>query len=326
MDKNVCEKFQEVRNSLSDELGTSGSYKFNDVEFLNNYCDSGSCLSDFDRISAGCLYLLYQFYNDSGIFPSPKHNNPYIVDYILIWLSYMLNLYKTNEYDSIKHFYNDHIKSGHKYNTRINDLIGYDNYKGLIDARKYFLDMNSNIVSKFYEALKSLCKLYNELGNNKNCKNYLNDDNEFFKKYEKLKNDSDITGNDSYNKLLPTLLNDYDNFKKECNNILSPPPKETKENPGQTLVGISGQNVDDLGQNVDDLGQNVHSYEQYFAQDSGQDAHNSDFASSSSIVSKLIPVLLIFGAIPIFLGISYKYSLFGFRKRSQKHLREKLKK
>ncbi|SCL84244.1 Plasmodium variant antigen protein Cir/Yir/Bir, putative, partial [Plasmodium chabaudi adami] len=48
--------------------------------------------------------------------------------------------------------------------------------------------------------------------------------------------------------------------------------------------------------------------------------------SSSSIASKLIPALLIF-AIPLFLGIAYKYSLFGFDKRLQRqYIREKLKK
>ncbi|CDS44590.1 uncharacterized protein PY17X_0700065 [Plasmodium yoelii] len=49
--------------------------------------------------------------------------------------------------------------------------------------------------------------------------------------------------------------------------------------------------------------------------------------SSSSIGNKLFTVLSIFGAIAFFLGISYKYSLFGFRKRAQKqYLREKIKK
>ncbi|CDS44966.1 PIR protein [Plasmodium yoelii] len=321
MNRQMCEKFQEVRNSLPDQLNSSGYYQFKDEEFLNNYCNSNQCQSDYDRISAGCLYLLDQLYKDSGVLPSPKDSNPYIVDYILIWLSYMLNL-TNSKGDNIKSFYSAYINSCDKYKTEISELKDHDNYKDLIDKRKEFLYMDSNIVSKFYEAFKLLCNLYNELDyEKKNCKNYLEDNNEFFKKSEELKKDTSITGNDSYNQLLSTLSTDYNDFKKECKEILSPPPKETKDNPGQTLVGISGQGIDDLGQNV-------HSSEQYFAQDSGQDAHNSDVAlSSSSIVSKLIPVLLIFGAIPIFLGISYKYSLFGFRKRFQKQkLREKLKK
>ncbi|CDU20345.1 PIR protein [Plasmodium yoelii] len=47
---------------------------------------------------------------------------------------------------------------------------------------------------------------------------------------------------------------------------------------------------------------------------------------SSLLTYSLISIAFIFVAIPIFLGISYKYSLFGFRKRFQKQkLREKIK-
>ncbi|CAD2112232.1 CIR protein PIR protein [Plasmodium vinckei] len=49
--------------------------------------------------------------------------------------------------------------------------------------------------------------------------------------------------------------------------------------------------------------------------------------SNSSTSSKLIPVLSIFVVIPIFLGIAYKYSLFGVDKLFQRqYLRKKLKK
>ncbi|VTZ71606.1 PIR protein [Plasmodium yoelii] len=48
---------------------------------------------------------------------------------------------------------------------------------------------------------------------------------------------------------------------------------------------------------------------------------------NSVIKNTLITIAIIFVAASILLGVSYKYSLFGFRKRGQKqHLREKLKK
>ncbi|WBY56185.1 PIR protein [Plasmodium yoelii yoelii] len=48
---------------------------------------------------------------------------------------------------------------------------------------------------------------------------------------------------------------------------------------------------------------------------------------SSVTQNTLITIAIIFVAASILLGVSYKYSLFGFRKRSQKqHLREMLKK
>ncbi|EUD74058.1 hypothetical protein YYG_00005 [Plasmodium vinckei petteri] len=50
-------------------------------------------------------------------------------------------------------------------------------------------------------------------------------------------------------------------------------------------------------------------------------------SSSSSISTTLIPALSIFSIIPVFLGISYKYSLFGVDKIFQRqYLRTKLKK
>ncbi|EAA15627.1 putative yir3 protein [Plasmodium yoelii yoelii] len=284
MNRQMCEKFQEVRNSLPDQLNSSGYYQFKDEEFLNNYCNSNQCQSDYDRISAGCLYLLDQLYKDSGVLPSPKDSNPYIVDYILIWLSYMLNLGKS-ENKIMDDFYNPYINSCDKYKTEISELKEHVNYKGLIDKRKEFLYMDSNTVPKFYEAFKLLCNLYNELDySSKNCEKYLEDNSDFFKKYQELEQDTSNTRNGSYNKLLSTLSTDYNDFKKECKDILSSLSAKTKEKPGPYVDG-SGQDVDVFEQNAD----------------------NSDVASlSSSILSKLIPVLSIFGAIAFLLGVSYK--------------------
>ncbi|ETB58010.1 hypothetical protein YYC_04288 [Plasmodium yoelii 17X] len=294
----ICEKFQDVEEWFLGELDSNGGNKFKHPEYFQNYCIN-KCDTNFDKINAGCLYLLDQFYKHDGLFPSPSISNPNIVDNIFIWLSYMLSLDKTIQHDGIKYFYDNYIKQRNTYNTTISGLIGYDTYKDLIYERKYLLDMDSNIVSKFYQALKLLCNLYNELDyENKDCKKYLDDNSDFFKKYQKLEQDTSITENDSYNKLLSTLSTDYDGFKTECNHIISSLSAETKEKSGQDIDGL-GQNIDGLGQNIDGLGQYVDGFE--------QNADNSDVASSSSsIVSKLIPVLLIFGAIPIFLGISYK--------------------
>ncbi|VTZ79266.1 PIR protein [Plasmodium yoelii] len=300
MNKEVCEKFQDV------EKWFRGENKFNHPEYLQKYCING-CDHNLDKINVGCLYLLDQFYKHDGIFPSPSNSNPNIVDNIFIWLSYMLNLKETNKNEGIKYFYDNYITQRSTYKEHISGLTGYGTYKELIDDRKGFLDMDKNIVSKFYEELKSLCKLYNGLGDgNKNCKNYLEDNSEFFKKYNDLKQDTSFTKNSYDSQIFSTLLKDYDGLKRECEVALSPQTEETKQNLGQTLALDSGL---DLGL------------------DYGQESESSfEATSSSSITSKLIPVLLILGAIPIFLGIAYKYSLFGFRKRVQKHLREKLKK
>ncbi|CDU20328.1 uncharacterized protein PY17X_1371900 [Plasmodium yoelii] len=90
-----------------------------------------------------------------------------------------------------------------------------------------------------------------------------------------------------HSQLLSALLTDYNNLKEKCKDI---------------------QPLPEITSNI-------------YALSSGYTS------SSSSIGKKLFTVLSIFGAIAFLLGISYKYSLFGFRKRAQKqYLREKIKK
>ncbi|SCL87443.1 Plasmodium variant antigen protein Cir/Yir/Bir, putative [Plasmodium chabaudi adami] len=112
-----------------------------------------------------------------------------------------------------------------------------------------------------------------------------------------------IIENSSYNKLLSTLSNDYNNLKKiygnKCTNFKSLPELTPQKIP----VGNSAKGGEQM------LGK---TYEAT--------------SSSSSILNTVIPVLSTF-AIPVFLGVAYKYSLFGFGKRSQKrYLRENIKK
>ncbi|ETB56102.1 hypothetical protein YYC_05863 [Plasmodium yoelii 17X] len=347
MNKEVCKRFKNVWDAFPDTLDNNKNYQFNDFVPLNNdcnhnkfsnnycnnnnnnnfpisYCNDNKIRNDLDKISAGCLYLLDEFIKDCGVVPPPAKNNINIVDYILIWLSYMLNLKISEEEQIITCFYSEYIHGCDRYNTKINEITDYDSYKDLLDKKNDVLNMDSNYVPKFYEAFKSLCNLYNELDDEKkNCKNYLNDNNEFFKKYEKLKNDSDIADKSPYKEILFTLSTDYDNLKNECNDTSSSTSTETLKNSEQRSVESFKQFFAEFGE---DLGQE---FGQGFGHDSESDSeHFSEVTpSSSSIVSKLIPVLLIFGAIGFFLGISYKYSLFGFRKRSQKQqIKEKLKK
>ncbi|CDU20364.1 uncharacterized protein PY17X_1400900 [Plasmodium yoelii] len=266
MNKEVCKRFKNVWEDFPDTLN-NGDYQFNIDRHFKTYCTNNNCEMPLEKINAACLYLFDGFFKDADLFKSVAKSNIDIVEYIMIWLSYMVNL-KNNEPNltNQQHFYTAYIKSGNKYNNTINHVSGYNSYKKLIDKNNYFLSMDKSIIFKFYDAFKSLCNLYNELDDNQNCKKYLDDDNDFFKKYEELKKDSSITGNNSYIKILYTLSDDYDNLKNKCNN------------------------------------------------------------SPSLLTNSLISIAFIFGAIALFLGISYKYSLFGFRKRFQKQkLREKIK-
>ncbi|VTZ78177.1 PIR protein [Plasmodium yoelii] len=296
MNKEVCEKFMSIWDFFPDTL-EKGEYKFNEKNFLDGYCDSNICDTDLAKINGGCLYLFNKFFGTSQLFKSVANSNINIVEYIMIWLTYMLNLKnqvgnKTNP----KFFYETTIDND-KYKNYIPDVTEYKNYKELIDKKTYFLDMDRNIISKFYEAFKLLCEMYAEFDDNTQyCANCSKNANNFVNKYREMNENSDITNNSSYKQLLSTLSKDYNNFMNKYNNNQylksSPLPTiEKTENSAHKIVQSS-----------------------------------EDTSSSSSVTNKLFTVLSIFGAIAFFLGISYKYSLFGFRKRFKKQqIREKIK-
>ncbi|ETB60843.1 hypothetical protein YYC_02126 [Plasmodium yoelii 17X] len=277
MNKELCQKFENVWDKFPDELDSNNKYQFETQNFLDSYCYGDECSSDYGKINAGFLYLLNKLCGVSGLFKSCETSNINVVEYIMIWLCYMLNLKSTKD-DNITNLNNF-------YKTNIKNHNNYSSFIELINKKKELMNISKDKVSKLYKLFKILCEMYTKFDeDNKNCNNYLNDNNKFFDEYQKLLNDSDTgNGNSYYNQLLSTLSTDYDKLKNECKKISSSQPKETMQS-------------------------------------------SEDTSSSSSIGNKLISVLSIFGAIGFLLGISYKYSLFGFRKRFQKQkLREKIK-
>ncbi|VTZ72763.1 PIR protein [Plasmodium yoelii] len=317
MDYRLCARFDKLRSYLPDELNISTSNDIHSLGNAKNYCpnrDSGEteCKTDLDKINAGCLWLFEQNIVNRISTLSKDHSKVFIV-YVMIWLDHMLNLKKNEKIKNLNDFYEGHIKNNTHYtkcnkknnnnyedcSNKLNDKTGYNNFKEFIEKNEYLMNIGINDMSKFYDAFKPLCNMYTELNaNDASDKRYLKNAKEFVKKYDELNNPNN-TKDSAYYQVLSTLSSDYNNFKKycddnnvDCNDIPLLPEIKTTNNP---------------------------------VQDSGQKIEAT--SSSSSITNKLIPVLSIIVAIPIFLGIFYKYSLFGFRKRSQKqHLREKLTK
>ncbi|CDS44931.1 hypothetical protein YYC_02105 [Plasmodium yoelii 17X] len=295
MNKQMCKILISTSNSFSNNLDKDRKYQFNMNEgIFSNYCTSNNCSTNHEKINAGCLYLLDAFFKDSKLFETVAKSNINVVEYIMIWLSKILKLIEPSENESLKFFYDIYIQNDGRYKNTINTIEGCNNYKDLIDKKK-MKDMKIKDISKLYDAFYSLCMMYIEFDEeNPKCNKYLTDANNFVEKYKKLKADSSIIEKSSYIQLLSTLLTDYNNFINKysvnCPNSSFPTIEKAEK-----FVG---------------------SIEQI-----------SEVASSnSSIGNKLFIVLSIFGAIAFFLGISYKYSLFGFRKRFQKQkLREKLK-
>ncbi|ETB63494.1 hypothetical protein YYC_00053 [Plasmodium yoelii 17X] len=276
MDADICKTFTPLRNVISNS-DDGVSYQFTNDD---DYCNGVNCDDNTDKINARCLHIFDAFFKDKSTFEKGAKGNIYIVKYILIWLSYVLSLIKSEENDSIGSFYKKYINEGNKYGQKINEDTGYQNYKDLIDRNNYILSMDMSIISKLYDAFSTLCDIYIEFdAESSNCDNYLEKAKKFVEIYDELNEDYNNVKGSPYNKLLSTLSNDYYNLKKKynsvgCNNFPSLPTYSRR------LV----------------------------------------------IKNTLISIGFIFVAVSIFLGIAYKYSLFGFRKRFQKQkLREKIK-
>ncbi|CDS44474.1 PIR protein [Plasmodium yoelii] len=297
MDKQVCRTLIALTNSFSNKLGSNKEYQIIiNGNILSGYCSSNNCISDLEKINAGCLYLLDAFFKDPDLFKSVAKSNIDIVEYIIIWLSYMLSLKKqVGNTSNLQYFYNTYINNN-MYKKSITGVEQYyKNYKDLIDKTKNLINMDMSNISELYDAFKILCNMYLEFDEESpNCNKHSGKANEFVEKYKKIKEDPNVIEGSPYYKLLSTLSNDYDNLKNKCDSF---PPLSSIE---------KTKNNVNLSERTEQISQ--------------------DASSSSSTTNKLFIVLSIFGAIAFFLGISYKYSLFGFRKRFQKQkLREKLK-
>ncbi|VTZ79801.1 PIR protein [Plasmodium yoelii] len=297
MDDKICRKFFSLRTSISDKLDNEKNYKITNEQPIKEYCTNGKCSNNIGKINAGCLFLFDSLFKDSSVFSYYTKNNINFVDYIIIWLSNMLSQIEDKENDSLKFFYTTYINND-KYTNPISGVEDhYSSYKDLID-KKNIMNMDMKIISKLYDAFNTLCMLYIEFDDKSpDCNKYLKYADEFDKKYKKLNKDPSITVNNSYNQLLCTLSTDYDNFKKKYSNVRSceSSPLPTIEKCVQSSELTSSQTFEVA-------------------------------SSNSSITNKLFIVLSIFGAIAFFLGISYKYSLFGFQKRFKKQqIREKIK-
>ncbi|CXH21699.1 BIR protein [Plasmodium berghei] len=330
MNKKVCEKFMNIWEDFPDTLTNDRKYQFKDKTFLNSYCGSYSCDTDLQKMNAVFFYLVNEFFGPSGVFKNNEKSNINAVEYIIIWLSHMLNL-KDSTGNILTNFYKIYIKNQEKYKNTINGVEGCNNYDDLIYKKNELMNITNEKLSKFYAPFKSLCNMYNEFNENKkDCTNCLNDAKEFVENFNELNKDYNNGKDSPYNQLLSTLSTDYDNLKNKCNgnssfptidkpNITPKCPEQTSEqNSEQIHVNISTKNSEQTHVNI-----STKNYEQNLS----SAVISEDAPLSSSITNKLISVLSIFGAIAFLLGISYKYSLFGFRKRDkEQYLREKIKK
>ncbi|CXH20170.1 BIR protein [Plasmodium berghei] len=303
----VCNKFETMWKLFPDELKDSEEYNFNSGLF-KKYCPSENCNNDIDKINAGCLRLFNDVFGDNGyLFDSNTYKDQAAC--IMIWLGYKLSLKTFESITTLKDFYSKHIENNTKYTENtINEQI-HKSYKEVIDAIKEYMDINISHMSKFYKLLKLLCDMDTSY-NNENSSQALEHAKAFADEYQKLLNDDNNIDNSSYNKVLLVLSNYYNNFEKgrSYNGTsinLSPLPSEKTPK----TVDIEGTNETKTDESSSEEGQSIHVT---------TNQSSNITLSGSALVNKLIIVLSILVAIPICLGISYKYSLFGFRKKCKK--------
>ncbi|CAD2099483.1 CIR protein PIR protein [Plasmodium vinckei] len=288
-----------INNYFTETLTNVGATIQRTDLIINNYCHYGStsgngnCRDYIQRASSGVIYVLKTL--------KEKYDLEYdkLAEYAILWLRYKLNQTAPYHKTELNDFYTNHIEKNNDYNKKIKD--NGPTYKEIIDKKKDLMNININEISKFSYPFSLLLFLYNEnKTNNLNCTKHLGKAKDFASRFEGINKDPNNIEGSSYNKILTTISNDYGNLKKKCNNFPSLPELTPKKRPAEKSVKGSGKT---LGETLEVT------------------------SSSSSILSTLIPALSIVSVIPVFLGISYKYSLFGVDKLFQRqYLRTKLKK
>ncbi|EAA16063.1 putative yir3 protein, partial [Plasmodium yoelii yoelii] len=267
----------------------------------NQHCPKQNCDNDDNKISSAFIAFLVYFKDFGNI---KNLDSEKLAEYAILWLGHKLNQKTQNGTTTLNDFYNNHIKTNSKYDDK---TIGdsYNKINNDIKQKIKSMDIGIEDISNFYEVIKLLCMMDGKFDKKEpQCNTCLENAEEFYEKYEKLINALDINKGSSYSQLLYSLSNDYKNFEKKynvkCKNAspLSACPRSSVTKSPVTECPVTNSPMT-----------------------------NSPVTECPVTKSILIPIAIIFVVASFFFGISYKYSLFGFRKRGQKqHLREKLKK
>ncbi|CAD2105390.1 CIR protein PIR protein [Plasmodium vinckei] len=294
---NTIDGYFGIRDGGSVEFSKGPIHKY--CHYRNN-SGNDKCYDYLEMASSGVIYVLNTLKNKLRL------EDDKLAEYAILWLRYKLNQ-KAPYYDTqLDEFYTKYIEKNKYYNNKINNS-GNMTYKDIIDTKNDL--MNIKKMTKFSYPFKILLFLYNEINKNSlNCSKHSNYPKEFAKEFDILNKDYNNIEDSSYNKMLSRLSDDYNNLKNKYDNKNScnfPPLPiiEPKKRPAQNPVEISEKGSGQI------LGQTL-----------------EVTPSSSSISTTLIPALSVVSVIPVFLGIAYKYSLFGVDKLFQRqYLRKKLK-
>ncbi|VTZ81299.1 PIR protein [Plasmodium yoelii] len=286
MDDSLCGQIEHIRKHLPDNLDATTKLDFYQIEDIKKYCPDENCNTDLDKNTAGFLWLLGKCYYESTEKNYDKNSINTFFIHMISWFSYKLKQISYDKNIPLNDFYNEHVRNNYKYNSFTTPAYTIADLGKFMDERTDLLNINIEDLSKFYDASKLICIMYGNVAKNEKYDILSNNANDFVQKYTEL-NKKYNDEDGPHSKILSALSTDYNNLKKKRKGF-------------QSLPDIPGSSALASTYEVTSL--------------------------SSSTGTRLFTVLSIFGAIAFFLGISYKYSLFGFRKRFQKQkLREKIK-
>ncbi|SCL84763.1 Plasmodium variant antigen protein Cir/Yir/Bir, putative, partial [Plasmodium chabaudi adami] len=194
MSKKLCEVINNIDTFTSVTVkNTAVLIKNNDI--LDEFCTTNKgeededCATITQMVNSAIITLLKHFKNvvdDDG----NAIENDILAQYAILWLNYKLNLMSYKNISNLNAFHNKYIKDIEK----TADAEACNIYKDFINKKANLVNMDIKIMSKLYELLKILCKLYNEFDDeNPDCTVCSKKPNEFDIYFETLNNDSSIT-------------------------------------------------------------------------------------------------------------------------------------
>ncbi|CAD2095809.1 CIR protein PIR protein [Plasmodium vinckei] len=322
--KNAYYDIYTINNYFNEIEMALGNVYRNTNKLIHRYCHYGNgakkdnCRDYFQMASSGVIHLLKTLRD--------KHHLEYdkLAEYAILWLSYKLNTKPKDKMTDLNKFYTNYIENNKYYNDKIKDSDSMT-YKEIINRNKDL--MNIKELSKFnlpFHILFYLNYVYHD--ERLFCQQYSGHAKTFVSKFEELNKSSQNIEGSSYTKLLSTLSDDYKNLKKKYhdNNKCTNFPSLSELTPKKSIAEDIVENTVDSSVEKSGKGSleiSAKGSEQILEQTL------EVTSSSSSILSTLIPGLSVVSVIPVFLGIAYKYSLFGVDKLFQRqYLRKKLKK
>ncbi|SCM11674.1 CIR protein [Plasmodium chabaudi adami] len=219
MSYHVCEMFNSLYSQLPDDDNEEKRQNGGSLLY-ETYCPKTEenyqkCNSEFEKISAGLVYLLVQLFDNVESEDDHGNQKGQYVYYGLLWVSYKLQQLSNKQRD----------QSISLYNFFNNNIVNYQWYEEIEEYFKHKMhlvskDADIGLMSEIYYILKEMCKIFS------NNDSHLDPFEDFTKYYDSVKkcgenilkkksNDPDTDNIDEiYSDLYDMLKNVYNDYRK----------------------------------------------------------------------------------------------------------------